>query len=310
LPVTLRAKCIGSLALKMLSTENSAVAGQVVNVFSNSFYLKTSSGDLAFVTNYSVRSPITINLDTTLNLERVVKPLELLYASGKKIQIGADCIIDLSEAPLYQSPPSLPSEPVSGIQEIVKSLRVVSFILRIVETSQSVLDPHGLAHAGVVDLVSNGIIPLRQAGMEERFLEAALKIVGLGLGFTPSGDDVLGGFLLAYNSFADAIGRTPILLESRLLEEKTSWISAKLLDYMQHLIVDEQLERFLGSVFSGDEDDAVIALETLLPRGHTSGIDITVGAILALSLIRDIAFEKQETEIIASTLGLGRESTY
>ena len=310
MPITLRANRVGSLALKVLSAENSAVAGQVVNVFPNSFYLKTSNGDLVFVTNYSVRSPITINLDTTLNLERVVKPLELLYPSGKEIHIGTDCIINLGEASLYQSASSLPSEPVSGIEKIGKPLRVVSFILSIIETSQSALDPHGLAHARIVDFVSNGTIPLRHTGTEERFLEAALKIVGLGLGFTPSGDDVLGGFLLAYNSFAEAIGRTPILLESRLLEEKTSWISAKLLDYMQHLIVDEQLERFLGSVFSGDEDDAVIALETLLPRGHTSGIDITVGAILALSLIRDIAFEKQETEIIASTLGLGRESTY
>jgi hypothetical protein len=309
LPITLRAKCIGSLAREVLSTENSVVAGQVVNVFPNSFYLKTSGGDIAFFTNYSVRSPITINLDTTLNLEGAVKPLEPVYTGGKEIRVGTGCIIDLGQASVYQNLSSVLREPVSGIEKIGESLRVVSFILKIIETSQSALDPQGLAHARMVGFVSDAVISLRQNVAEERFLEAASKIVGLGLGFTPSGDDVLGGFLLAYNSFAELIGRAPILLQLRLLVEKTSWISAKLLDYMQHLIVDEQLNHALGSVFNGDEDDAVIALETLLPRGHTSGIDITVGAVLALSLIRDIALNKQETEIIARTLGLSREST-
>ena len=226
------------------------------------------------------------------------------------MQIGADTVIDLSEASTYQSQLAHPSRLGSEFAQIGRVLHVVSFILSIIDVSQSAMDPHAIAHAGIVDFVSNGIIPLRRSGMDRRFQETALKIVGLGAGFTPSGDDVLGGFLLAYNSFVKAIGREPVLLESRLLEERTSWISAKLLDYMQHLIVDEQLDHVLGSVFNGNEGDLVMTLETLLPRGHTSGIDITVGAILALSLIRDIALKKQETETIAHTLGLSRESTY
>ena len=73
---------------------------------------------------------------------------------------------------------------------------------------------------------------------------------------------------------------------------------------MQNLILDEQLHRLIDSAANGEQDSLVVALETLLPRGHTSGIDIAVGAILALSLIRDIALEKEETEIIADALGL------
>jgi len=304
LPVTLPAKCIGWIALKALSNRSAAVTGQVLNTFSNSFYLKTGSGDLVFVTNRSVRSPITINLETTHNLERLARPKELVHVRGSEIQIGEDCIIELDEASLYQSRSGFPSELGPQLARIEKSLRVVSFILRIVDTSQSVLDPRALAHGGMVDFVSSGIIPLRRPGMEGQFREAALKIVGLGSGFTPSGDDVLGGFLLAYNSLAKAIGRVSILLDSQLLEEKTNWISAKLLDYTQRLIFDEQLQRFIDSVFSEDKDAPTIALETLLPRGHTSGIDIALGAILALSLIRDVALKKEETEIIARALGL------
>ena len=306
MPTTLRAKCIGSLALKALSTGNPDVAGQVVNTFSSSLYLRTGSGELVFVTNRPARSPITINLDTTGNLERVAETTEPVRIHGKEIHVGADTIIDLHEASIYQNQPSPPNELKSEFAGIEKPMRTISSILRIVDVNQSVLDPHYFAHAGMLDFLSDGIIPLRHSGTEERFRNAALKIVGLGSGFTPSGDDALGGFLFAYNAFAQAIGRTPILLERRLLEERTSWISARLLDYMQNLVADEQLHHIIDSAISGDEDAIVVALETLLPRGHTSGIDIAVGAVLALSLVRDIAFGRKETQIIAHTLGLGR----
>jgi hypothetical protein len=304
LPVTLRAKCIGSLALKALSTQDSVVDGQVVNTFSNSFYLKTGNGELIFFTNRPLRSPITVNLDATYDLEHLVKPLEPLSARGKEIRIGADTIIELCTASLYEGRVAPASKLGSGFTRIGTSLRLASFVLEIIDTSQSVLDPHALAHSGVVEFVSDGVIPLRREGTERRFRDAALKIVGLGSGFTPSGDDTLGGFLVTYNSFAKPIQHPPILLDSKLFEERTSWISAKLLDYMQQPLLDEQLQGLIDSATKGDQDALVIALETLLPRGHASGIDIAVGAILALSLIRDIAFEKEETEIIARMLGL------
>jgi len=306
LPVTLRANCIGSLVAKALSSVDSGIAGHVVNTFSNSFYLRTLNGELVFVTNRSLQSPITINLDSILNLEQVAKPLEPVYVREKEIRIGGDAFIDLSGALSYQAPSNPSSKLRSEFLEIGKALRIVAFLLGIIDTSQSVLDPHGLAHEGMVDFVSDGVIPVRRSSTEARLREAALRIVGLGSGFTPSGDDALGGFLATYNSLAKSIGRAPILFDFPLLQRKTNWTSAKLLDYIQRLILDDQMHHMIGSATRGDGDDIVLALETLLPRGHTSGIDISAGAILALSLIRDIAFEKEETETIASALGLSR----
>jgi hypothetical protein len=115
---------------------------------------------------------------------------------------------------------------------------------------------------------------------------------------------MIGGLLAAHNSFAAAANRAPILLNMSLLEEKTSWVSAKLLDYMQRLILDEQLRCVIDSANDGDPDALVIALETLFPRGHTSGIDIAVGVILGLSLVRDVVLRSDDTEIITRTLGL------
>jgi len=304
LPVTLRTRCIGSLALKALAAQDSAASGQVVSTFSNSFYTKTGKDELVFFTNHALRSPITVNLDATNDLEHLVKPLESLRVRGKEIRIGTDVIVELSAASLYQDRIEPASEHGPGFTRIGPSLQVASWMLGIIETSQSVLDPHALPHSRIVEFVSDGVMPLRSPGTKGRFLDAALKIVGLGLGFTPSGDDILGGFLATHNLFARTIDRAPIILDARLLEERTTWISAKLLDYMQHLILDEQLQRLIESASSEDQDALVIALETLLPRGHTSGIDIAVGAILGLSLIRDVVLKKEETEIIARTLGL------
>ena len=304
MPLTLRAKCIGSLALKALSPENAPAAGQVVDTFSNSFYARTGKGELIFFTNRPLRSPITVNLDTTSDLEHIVKPMEPLSVRGKEIHIGTDAIIEFSTASLYQDRIEAASEHSSGFTRIGASLRIASFVLGIIDTSHSVLDPRAMTHSGIVEFVSDGAMPLRHPGTEGRFRNAALKIVGLGSGFTPSGDDMLGGFLATYNSFAKTTEREPILFDSGLLEEKTSWISVKLLNYMQRLILDEQLHRVIESATSEDQDALVIALETLLPRGHTSGIDIAVGAILGLSLMRDVALKKEETEIIARILGL------
>jgi hypothetical protein len=302
----MRANCIGSLAAEALSSGDSGIAGHVVNTFSNSFYLRTLNGELVFVTNRPLQSPITINLDSTLNLEHVAKPLEPVYVREKEIRMGGDAFIDLSRALSYQAPSNPADELPPEFAELERALRTVAFLLGIIDTSQSVLDPHGLAHEGMVNFVSDGVIPLRRSSTEARLREVALKIVGLGSGFTPSGDDALGGFLAAYNSFAKTIGRAPILFDFPLLQGKTNWISAKLLDYMQRLILDEQMHQMIDSATIGDEDALVLALETLLPRGHTSGIDISAGAVLALSLTRDIAFEKGETEIIVSALGLSR----
>ena len=301
--ITLRANCVGSLAAKAFLDADSKIIGQVLNTFSNSFYMRTLNGELIFVTNRSLRSPITMNLDTTCNLEQLVKPTEPVRVKGKELHLGTDKIIELSTASLYQDRAKPASELGPEFAKIGKSLRLISFVLSIIDTRQSVLDPHALAHLGIVDFVSDGVMPLRRPGTERRFREAALKIVGAGSGFTPSGDDTLGGFLATYNSYVRTIGRAPFLLDSQLLEEKTSWISANLLDYMQRLILDEQLQRLIDSA-NKNEDNLVTALETLLPRGHTSGIDIAVGAILALSLIRDVAFDKEDTEIIARALGL------
>ena len=256
------------------------------------------------MTNYSLRSPITVNLDPISGLDRIVKPTDAVRNGRNQIDIGSEISIAISKALRFHSRSGISTDSSAKLSTMGTAIRTASIILKIVDATQSVLDPNSLAHGGTRAFVVNGVLTLGHPDSEKQFREAALRIVGLGSGFTPSGDDMLGGFLAAYNSLAATVDRARILLDLSQLKGKTSWVSAKLLDYMQRLVLDEQMSCIIDAAAEGNEDALVAGFESLLPRGHTSGIDISVGAILAFSLLRDVGFEKNETEAIAGLLGL------
>jgi len=291
---------MGSLAAHALTEAKSAVIGDIVAGFPNSFYVRTTSHELIFITNRQLKSPITVNLDSKTDLGGVVRPLEAVSFLGNEIRVGEFASIDLGGAQYGDDLVPL-NHSLMVNQDL---LNLGSLILIIIDNNLSVLDPVGFAHAGASEFVSNGVLPFRESDDTMRFCDAAGKIVGLGGGFTPSGDDLLGGFLATYNSFAREIERQIVTLDFDFVEGKTSWISMKLLDYMQRRILDDQVRRLIGSAASGDIDRFIPDLETLLPRGHTSGIDILVGVILALSVAYDIERKTNETSNIVRRLGL------
>ena len=301
---TLQANCIGAVAARSLFVGGSDAIGSVVGTFPNSFYVKTVRNDLIFITNRRLKSPITINLDSAAMIERRITPLEPVSVHEGSIHVGDTVTIQLSATTPYGNAYKLENALAQQFMLTKEALNLACTILTIVDTSHSVLDSKGLAHEGTRNFVRTGIITLRDSGKAEQFSEPALRIVGLGSGFTPSGDDVLGGFLSTYNALAHNINRSKVLLDPDLVQKNTNWISAKLMDYMQHQVLDDEVQQLILSAALGNEDDFILALESILPRGHTSGIDISVGAILALCLISDIKRNERNTENIARSMGL------
>ena len=299
--LTLHAHQTGSLAAKAPDLKEDSSVGHVIASFPNSFYVKMRNDQLLFITNLSLRSPITINVKYSGNFTNIVKPLEPVSFYKRRL-----CTTDLSievtgandEDEKFLVDKELP------YPKLMQDSILLSTILNLIENSRSSLDQNQpIVHDSISNFVRHGLLPLRDNGSMPEFAAAAGKIVGLGLGFTPSGDDLLLGFLVIYNSLSPAIARTPVYLGFELLARRTSWISAKLLDYAQHLQVDGELLRVIRSTLNPAED-TVLALETLISRGHTSGIDIVTGAVLGLSVVCDIALRGGNTEIIAAKLGL------
>jgi hypothetical protein len=111
----------------------------------------------------------------------------------------------------------------------------------------------------------------------------AAALLGLGPGLTPSGDDFLGGFLLAraHGGHADTELR---LLVRREAGGATHPISAaKLLDAEAGDATVAEAG-FLGAVLSGSTSRALAATARLLRFGATSGADFALGVLDALDL--------------------------
>jgi uncharacterized protein DUF2877 len=298
--LTLHANQIGSLAAQALNSDEDSTVGQVIATFPNSFYVKTRDDQLLFITNRSLRSPITVNVAYFGSFTDIVKPLELVYLHDGRL-CNSNLSIDFANIPGREEKVLVDKHPY--YLKLMEASILLSTILNVIENTGSVLDQNQLmVHVSIGGFVRHGLLPLRNKEIPSEFAAAASKIIGLGPGFTPSGDDFLLGFLLIYNSLSPAIARTPIYLEFKQLTRRTNWISAKLVDYAQHLQVDDQLLRVIRSM-SDVHGDTVTALEALIPRGHTSGIDIATGAVLALSVVCDIALEQRTTEAIAAKLG-------
>lgn len=120
---------------------------------------------------------------------------------------------------------------------------------------------------------------------------AARALLGRGPGSTPSGDDVVAGFLVAARLLAPA-GGSPLWARvgepvagyvAAAAGARTTPLSAALL---HHAVRGEPLGEFadlLRSAPAGVPDD--VALARLLGVGHTSGADLATGLVLATAAL-------------------------
>jgi hypothetical protein len=135
--------------------------------------------------------------------------------------------------------------------------------------------------------------PAARVGDTATVLAVAERLLGLGLGSTPSGDDVLAGFVAAgtllSSAVTDAVGPgvdwfSPIgaWLATRAWTRTTA-LSAALLGHAHRGQVAVPAAGFLHALTGrGDVADAVGRLSQV---GHRSGVDLAVGMLLAARAI-------------------------
>ncbi|MFQ6075129.1 MAG: DUF2877 domain-containing protein [Candidatus Bathyarchaeia archaeon] len=114
----------------------------------------------------------------------------------------------------------------------------------------------------------------------------ALKIVGLGPGLTPSGDDLLGGFMCSLRLVLESLegdrrhaDRVCEAVTS-LLDGRTTLIGRKFLEYAASGDVDERTFNLVETLLSKTEKEVVEAVGALVSRRHPSSTDVILGVIL------------------------------
>jgi hypothetical protein len=118
--------------------------------------------------------------------------------------------------------------------------------------------------------------------------ETVTSLLGYGSGLTPSGDDFIVGLLLALNRWKGVLAPSGDLntLNHRVVEaayEKTTTLSANLIECAASGLADERLIAALDWLMSGNSRDSDF-VDELLSWGNSSGMDVFMGFAIALSL--------------------------
>ena len=263
----IKAKYIGRLAEKLLQHGKARVR----HVFKNTVYLD-AGGELIVITRKGFKAPMNIGVEEGHSFDKLVKPGEVMRLSHLRIE-GERIVIHLDESSTYDYVPAI-HEPgaVSVGEALVRGAFMVSILYD---------DAGGrITHSHPFMRFLEGVVsPLSTGGTIDA--EALHRLLGYGWGFTPSGDDILTGFLPTLWHLKGPRITIPV----EVLEKATTWASGRLLRYAQEGLIDEGLAGFIKAIQIGDGELALDHMLGIVRRGHTSGLEIAIGALIASSIM-------------------------
>lgn len=132
------------------------------------------------------------------------------------------------------------------------------------------------------------LLPAWRRGDAPATAAAATRLVGLGPGQTPSGDDLLAGLMVADARIdAATAGRQRAPVRAACAEAargRTTDLGLARLGYAAEGELDERSELALAALLDGDAAAVEATTRDLLGYGHSSGLDTLVGLIIGLAV--------------------------
>ena len=124
---------------------------------------------------------------------------------------------------------------------------------------------------------------LREKPSSKSFLQASQHFVGRGMGLTPSGDDILMGFIFMQKLLSYESGMTSTFVD--FISQKTTAISVAYLKNLFNGYISEYFVAFEKAVVEEDYISLQTTVGTIKAIGHTSGCDTLLGMSLGISKI-------------------------
>lgn len=253
-------------------------------ILDDTLYLETNE-EMIVVTRKRVRSPINVNvLGDEISFGNYVKPGAEAYVSTKDIRVAG------LEISLVGSPDYLirrPSRTANlGHPDLKKALLRSSFVLQLLYDVSEY--DYFVRSAHLMKFIQNVITPLAHGIAQVVYHEDPyVPIIGLGKGFTPSGDDFVSGFVAVFNATSLALNLEEISFSKGFLLSHTNWASAMLLHYVQMGFADEGLSQLVAAVHHEDATAITDSILDLASHGHTSGLDMALGFLLGTAALSD-----------------------
>lgn len=115
---------------------------------------------------------------------------------------------------------------------------------------------------------------------------AARRLIGLGPGQTPSGDDLLAGLIVASRRLEPADPRWDAFAAALVAAARgrTTDLGFARLRYAAEGELDERAEQVITALLAGDPATVERSTRQLLGYGHTSGLDTLVGLVLGIGV--------------------------
>jgi Protein of unknown function (DUF2877) len=281
------ATLVGSVAAR---STNAGARGTVRAVFDRTFYVTLDAGLICVGPESMGAGPLNLLCAPwfdELSLRTVLQPGDFAIVDDARFRAGP-LSISLERAQLWHPPPvgpwsrsslarglaafadTLPRQlPSEGLARLLRPTGSIS-------RSSPVL---AAAEAPIRHLLET----IGSMGADDIYGDQIEPLIGLGPGLTPSGDDYLGGLLIALS----LIGRTRLrdrlwqALEP-LLIRRTGDISRAHLAAAADGLGNSALHAVLCAILAGRTDVISVAVASIGGIGHTSGWDTLAGSIAGL----------------------------
>jgi Protein of unknown function (DUF2877) len=287
-----RATTIGPVAAEVLRHAHEL---DVIAVFERSLYLMAPNGIVALGIARLGAGPINILFDPgsgPLPWSGGLPAETKAITSPARLTIGRALTVDLASTPVWAPPPWTPWHGDSARTGLAH-LRALApkhvphdgvSPLVFMPPHSTMSTPTAQAAAGQIAALTT-FLPqtLRDNAWPDAAIRAAILLVGLGPGLTPSGDDLLGGLMLALSAIGQVRLRDTLWQAiGAELDDLTVPISAMHLSAAADGLGAATMHDMINALLASDADRIATGIPAIVDIGATSGWDALAGVVMGL----------------------------
>lgn len=293
-----------SVAIDLISTHIGSCARDwldgsrrwvVIGNTSRGIFLQSGIGRVLALSNETYRGPLTINITgMEKTLLDILPGSEFTYKDGYLLLESGEIRLRLGSTPVWYAP--FGASPTLAMAEIIRN---VNQVLRGIQSQRGFSALGRGIQATLLGDDWEGDLPTLVGDPRLLNLHAVLiskdifemiaileTWLGLGEGLTPSGDDVVLGFLLTLNRWGDVFEATSGIRNANQIlviaaHKRTSNLSADLIECAARGQADERLIEALDGIITGNPGPPG-CVGYLLDWGQSSGSDAFLGMALAI----------------------------
>lgn len=269
----LTSAAIGHVAYKTLQTETDADGWGNT---SKGFFMITDNKKVLFISSQTFKGPLTINTNEKLPERQILSHDTHILLSPNQIRfIQSDLEVRINPQTRVWSP-TVQNKLNFNLEAFITRSNLIEckMITQLSNNHQARKD-----QANINDKLKSALSSRNEITIHE----SLSNLLGYGEGLTPSGDDYICGFLLAAHAWKEILftGFTLQKIIRKIVDvaqEKTTTLSANLIDCAASGSADERIIRCINWLNSGGRPPAAI-IEELLSYGSSSGLDTLAGIL-------------------------------